>query len=79
MVVKGEHSYTGSITSGIPQGSVLKPSLFMIHINDPSDGIKSRVCLFTDDTVLYSVIRTPTDSPKLRNTGVLGKEVAHVL
>ena len=51
-------------------------------INDLGDGIKSRVRLFAD-TILYSVIRTPTDSIQLQDdlriTGVLGKEVANVL
>ena len=42
------------------------PSLFLIYANDLDIGIKSRVCLFTDDTILYSVIRTPTDSTQLQ-------------
>ena len=65
VLVEGEHSCTGPLTSGVPQGSVIGPSLFLIYINDLGDGIKSRVCLFADDNILYSVIRTTTDSTQL--------------
>ena len=66
MVVEGEHSYTVSVTSGVPQDTVLGPSLFLIYVNDLGDGIKSRAHLFAGDTILYSVTRTPTDSTQLQ-------------
>ena len=43
-----------------------EPSFFLIYIYDFGDGIKSRVRLFTDDTILYSVIRIPINSTKLQ-------------
>ena len=60
-------SYTGSVTSGVSHGSVLGSSLFLININDLGDGIKSRAHLFADNTILFSIIRTPTDSTQLQD------------
>ena len=42
--------------SGIPQGSVLGPLLFLIHINDLPDGINSLCKIFADDTSLFSKV-----------------------
>jgi hypothetical protein len=50
-------SDTVLITSGVPQGSVLGPTLFLLYINDLSDGFKTSSCtlkLYADDVKLYS-------------------------
>ena len=50
LIVDGEISNWKSVLSGVPQGSVLGPILFLIYINDLEDDISSRVLKFADDT-----------------------------
>ena len=56
VVVEGETSASIPIESGVPQGSVLGPSLFLFYINDIADGIQSTVRLFAYDTIAYVTI-----------------------
>ena len=49
------------VLSGVAQGSVLGPVLFLIFINDLPDNIRSSVRLFADDCVLYRNIKSPLD------------------
>ena len=47
--------------SGIPQGSVLGPILFVIFINDMPDTVSSFCQLFTDDAKIFTNIKSPSD------------------
>ena len=67
VVVEGRESDSLPVLSGVPQGSVLGPCLFLSYINDLPDGIGSGVRLFADDTIVYLTIKTTNDSLKLQN------------
>lgn len=65
--VNGVKSDAAAVLSGIPQGSVLGPILFVIYINDLPDAVKSSVYLFADDTKIFSRIKTMDDALILQN------------
>ena len=65
--VNGDCSHAADVLSGIPQGSVLGPILFLIFINDLPDAVESDSMLFADDSKIYRVIKSKEDSSKLQN------------
>ena len=54
VVVDGYASSPCPVTSGVPQGSVIGPILFLVYINDLPDTVASKTRLFADDTVIYN-------------------------
>ena len=64
--VDGECSSWACAKSGISQGSVLGPTLFVIFINDMSNAIKNSCMLFADDAKLYRTIQTKEDASSLQ-------------
>ena len=65
--VNGTNSEWANITSGIPQGSVLGPILFVLYINDLPENIVSNVYMFADDTQVFKMITSPHDQHTLQN------------
>ena len=67
VIVEGEASSSIKVDSGVPQGTVLGPLLFLIHINDLPNAVQSQVRLFADDCLLYRQIKSNEDQKKLQN------------
>ena len=61
VIVDGEESREVTVDSGVPQGTVLGPLLFLVHINDLPETVTSQVRLFADDCLLYRRIRSFND------------------
>ena len=66
VVVERDESTSVPVTSGVPQGSVLGPILFLAYINDLPDRVTSKVRLFADDTALYLSLNKHKESKSLQ-------------
>ena len=73
MVLNGSFSEHSGIESGVPQGSVPGPLIFLIYINDLKRNIKSNTIFFGDDTMLFSVVVDPEISANELNHGIIQK------
>jgi len=62
VVLDNHASNTLPVKSGVPQGTVLGPLMFLLYINDISKNISSTIRLFADDCIIYKVIDTEHDS-----------------
>ncbi len=62
VVFNGVSSDSVIVISGMPQGSVLGPCLFLSYINDIANGLKSTVHLFTDDMMIYLTLKSTEDA-----------------
>ena len=67
VVINGRYSDWTYISSGVPQGSVLGPTLFLMFINDLEDGVHSTVLNFADDTKLYTEVTKEEGGEQLQD------------
>ena len=54
------------VNPGVPQASILGPTLFLLYINDLPDDVICNIAIYADDTTLYTK-RGPTWSTNLTN------------
>ena len=89
MVLDGKSSQEYPINAGVPQDSILSPTLFVLYVNDLPDDVVCNIAIYADDTILYSKCDQASDlwqqlelaselESDLRDTG-LGQEVACLL
>ena len=87
MVLNGKSSQEYSVNAGVPQCSILAPTLFLLYINDLSDNRICNIAIYVDDTTFYCKYDQASDQWQelelaseleldLRDTVRLGQEVA---
>ena len=67
VVVEGETLDRIPVLSGVPQGSVLGPCLFLYYINDIAERLSSTTRLFADDTMIYLAVKNKEDAALLQS------------
>ena len=68
VVVEGKESATAQIKSGIPQGSVLGPILFLVFKNDLPSVILVLMKLFADDAKIYQDVNSMVEVAQVQNS-----------
>lgn len=66
VAIRGSYSEWLPVKSGVPQGSVVGPILFIIYINDLVNNLESPSSLFADDAKIYRTIKTQEDTEALQ-------------
>ena len=54
VVLNGKSSQEYPVNAGVPQGSILGPTLFLLYINDLPDDVNCNIAIYADNTTLYS-------------------------
>lgn len=74
-MVGGSESDSTHVTSGVPQGSVLGPTLFLIYINFVAHGLTCKYKIFADDLKIYQKINKTTPSLTLLDIASVQRDV----
>jgi hypothetical protein len=67
VVINGQASEWASVSSGVPQGSILGPLLFLVFINHLEDNMLTNVLKFADDTKIYCDVSDPEGQERLQH------------
>ena len=65
IVINGAYSTSAKVKSGVLQGTVLGPLMFLLYINDIGDQVDGQMGLFTDDSALYGLVGSTQDAQSL--------------
>ena len=60
-LLDGKSSQEYPINAGVPQGSILVPTLFLLYVNELSDDVICNIAICADDTTLYSKFDQASD------------------
>ena len=66
VVVNGSRSGWADVYSGVPQGSILGPLLFILYVNDLPETVRCGIQMFADDTKLWTTVQKVDDQVKLQ-------------
>ena len=66
VVLNGLASETFVVSSGVPQGSVLGPLLFLVYVNDIPEQVECNISMFADDTKIYTAVKGIADTQRLQ-------------
>ena len=67
MVLDGKSSQEYPLNAGVPQGSILGPTLSLLYINDLSDNVICDIAIYADDTTFYSKCEWASDLCSILN------------
>ena len=67
VTIRETYSSWSPVTSGVPQGTILGPTLFLLNVNDISNVVTSSIKMFADDTKIYREINNAEDTLALQS------------
>ena len=67
VTIRGTYSNWSPVTPGVPQGTILGPTLFLLNVNDISNVVTSSIKMFADDTKIYREINNAEDTLALQS------------